>query len=832
MRDVFDKSKALRFAWRLVRADETIDLDAPDEAPGRKRAPWEEEDEVEVDDGPPTLEQVEVHAERRAVCARIEVMVEHAWNLTDAAAQVAATDKIARQAGKVDVQLSAMEGREGVRMARLFVRHYQELSRAGRKGAVDACFWIELGHAELGELIVEMVRSGNERIASAIGMSYETLEAVEFDKGRLALRLAELLDTAKSWTVRELAADWISAGDCSGVRAVLRRAIRLPHIQIRSRALHALEELTPPALDADDVIFLLEDHVDRRVSSDDDDLEAIDLIEYAESLAAAVVRLKPDGGAWPLLRIADPDHHHGWREALDRDWALATLAAAYPADAMGAIDELAKSWRVHERKTAVDATLALPWDDARPRLLALAADGSPEVAERARDGWLDKTATRCPVEETAGLMSDLLEGPPSDKMLSRLVALRSGSVEARAALVDVLLREAPDREALVLLLFALADDALLRGGHGRRLPYDEGRWGRRLLAAFGAPALEGLCRLCERYPHPEIYGWFYVLHDLLADGTIKRRNAGPLSALAQRFLDTNVSAHAALDVLEKTLGKTELRDLHLKMLLEGHPSAWRAPSALIGEKRDPELDRRLSEAIEAKLAASDYATLDTILYVAKKRSLPIAYDAATKLFAAMGEKRAADDVEADELDALEEAGRILDDAGLLDDAWFDAALDAPETLRYRVAVQLPRVRTKRWRPRLERLMSSTARDGAAAVEAARTLLFARPPIARTDPRLLEVADRAHPAARATLLHDLWIRGCPTRRIAPHVARLVATATEAEIEPLYDMLDRLSPRVLRRLVPAIKDQEVRAFVASLVGPSDEATEWVTENAGDA
>ncbi len=832
MGDVFDKAKALQFAWRLVRPDETIDLEAPDEAPGRKLAPWEDDD---VDDGPPTIEQVEVRAEARAVCARIEVMVEHAWHLTDVAAQVAATDKIARQAGKVDVQLSAMEGREGVRMARLFVRHYHELSRAGRKGAVDACFWVELGHAELGELIVEMVRSGNERIASAIGMSYEALEAVDFDKGRLALRLAELLDTAKSWTVRELAADWISAGDVSGVRAVLRRAIRLPHIQIRSRALHALEDLSPPALDADDVIFLLEDHVDRRVSSDDDDLEAIDLLDYAEALAAAVVRLKPPGGTWPLLRIADPDHHHGWREALDRDWALGTLAAAYPADAMGAIDELAKSWRVHERKTAVDATLKLPWDDARPRLLVLAADGSPEVAERARDGWLDRTATRCPVEETAGLMTDLLGSPPpppSDKLLSRLVALKSGSVEARAALVDVLLREAPDREALVLLLFALADDALLRGGHGRRLPYDEGRWGRRLVSAFGAPAIEGLCQLCARYPHPEIYGWFYVLHDLLADGTIKRRDAGPLSRLAKRFLDADVSAHAALDVLEKTLGKIELRDLHLKMLLEGHPSAWRAPSALIGEKRDPELDRRLTEAIAKKLAAGDHATLDTILYVARKRELPIAFDAATKLFEGISDGRAADDVDEHELDALEEAGRILDESGRLDDAWFEAALAEPETLRFRVAVQMPRVRTKRWRPHLERLMASTARDGAAAVEAARTLLFARPPISRTDPRLLEVADRAHPAARAALLHDLWIRGCPTRRIAPHVARLVATATEAEIEPLYDMLDRLSPRVLRRLVPAIKDQEVRAFVASLVGPSDEATEWVTEGAGDA
>ena len=52
MADVFDKAKALQFAWRLVRADETIDLEAPDEAPGQKLHPWEDED------GPPTIEQV------------------------------------------------------------------------------------------------------------------------------------------------------------------------------------------------------------------------------------------------------------------------------------------------------------------------------------------------------------------------------------------------------------------------------------------------------------------------------------------------------------------------------------------------------------------------------------------------------------------------------------------------------------------------------------------------------------------------------------------------------------------------------------------------------
>jgi hypothetical protein len=821
MRDVLDKSKALPFAWRHVRPDETIDLDAPDLQPASSSAA----PSIFDDEGIPELalrrpENVEVRAEARAACACLEVMIDHAWAL-DGALGAAATEKIARQAAKIELQLCAIAPLEGVRMARLFVRHWEALSRGARKRAVDACIWVELGHAELGELIVEMVAADNARIAAAIGMSYDALEVVEFDKEELARRLAGLLDRSSSWSVRELAAEWISAGDVARVRTSLRRALRLPHLSIRAHAVRALEELDPPALDADDVLFLLADHVDRRIE-DYGALDELDLDQYAELLRAAVVRVKPEDGEWPLLEMADPAHDHGWRDILDRDWALATLAEAYPDVAEPEIDELAQSWRVDDRRTALEAVLKLPWDRAERRLLAMAADGAPSVAQRARDVWLERTSARCPIEETAGLALELLDAPPSEAMLARLLALRNGSVEARAALAEVLLREAPDREALVLLLFALGDDGLARGGH-RRLPRDEAGWARRLVARFGAIAVAGLCAICERYPQPHGYGWFFVLCQLMTKGIIKRADAAPLAALARKLLAQGVSCVYAINVLDRALAGEERAELFVELVTSGGEASYLARSALARPKHDPALDARLARALAERMASGDRAAVGGLLWVMSTRKVREADEIAARLVGEIDAARgyACDDAD---LEMYVVAARHLESRENLEDAWVIDALRNPGTLRCRVALDVQRVRTKPLRAHVEALLASTVLGGTVAVDAAHTLLLAKPPIAKRDPRLLGVIERAEPAPRARLLSELLLWRFPKRRLAPHVARLVATASDAEVEPLYDYLDQLSPRVLRRLVPAIKDDAVRVVVESIVGPPAEAIEW--------
>ena len=47
-----------------------------------------------------------------------------------------------------------------------------------------------------------------------------------------------------------------------------------------------------------------------------------------------------------------------------------------------------------------------------------------------------------------GPLAELLDGPPSDLLPSRLAILRGESDEARQAMIEVLLHEAPSRAAL------------------------------------------------------------------------------------------------------------------------------------------------------------------------------------------------------------------------------------------------------------------------------------------------------------------------------------------------------------------------------------------------
>ena len=71
-----------------------------------------------------------------------------------------------------------------------------------------------------------------------------------------------------------------------------------------------------------------------------------------------------------------------------------------------------------------------------------------------------------------GSLADLLQGAPSELLPSRLAILRSDSEQARQAMLEVLLLEAPNQESLALIVFAMADDMLLFRRHRKRLPAD------------------------------------------------------------------------------------------------------------------------------------------------------------------------------------------------------------------------------------------------------------------------------------------------------------------------------------------------------------------------
>ena len=191
----------------------------------------------------------------------------------------------------------------------------------------------------------------------------------------------------------------------------------------------------------------------------------------------------------------------------------------------------------------------------------LANDASPRVAERAREIFADTGLGMCPSDPTAGVATRLLDGRPSDRFVSRLLVLRGRARDARLAMMRVLLREAPDREALVLLTFALGDDELWHCGGRERLPWDAAGWCKRLVSRFGTPAIAALAVLAERYPNEAHGGWLQALTELVSRGAIPKRDAGPIRDVALARLRGGWSGHvASLRVLAALDPTAEWRD--------------------------------------------------------------------------------------------------------------------------------------------------------------------------------------------------------------------------------------------------------------------------------
>src|SRR6202012_3677213 len=122
------------------------------------------------------------------------------------------------------------------------------------------------------------------------------------------------------------------------------------------------------------------------------------------------------------------------------------------------------------------------------------------VGEGAPRQWLQRFDRACPVGPADVIGAECLAGPPSERFVSRLAVMQGRVKEARQAMARALVVEAPDPEALVLLLQLVADDG--ESGEPRLSPRDDA-WGQTLVERFGAVGVQGLCRIAERFPEPE-----------------------------------------------------------------------------------------------------------------------------------------------------------------------------------------------------------------------------------------------------------------------------------------------------------------------------------------
>lgn len=836
--DEVDFQLARRYAWTLTPGHEPVLLEdatipslPPDREPGAAepqggREPAELKaisDEVDGGD----LE----HWRAAAVtaCQALAERTEKVWALP-APEQPEAAVELLTHAGSLGFSLTALvrHPRAAARLVRLLLRYRDRLQPESLDPLSTATLWLRFEHPETGELLIDVARSGDSWLAARLNLPLisaqeEQGERPFADYPGFVPRLVEILTTSTSWSAREIAVTWLDLC-CSRIAIpALRQALRLPHLGIRWRALDILlDKFTPPAVEADDILFLLQDLFVHPPPSHSSELyEEMSL--YGQALERAIRSVRPPGSAELLVRIVRGKEvpRQLSRSDFDAAWALRALAAAYPEEALEHIDHAlgADAWG---RYAAVRAVGRLPDELARPRLLRAAADGASQVSECARELWLERFGSPCPKEPLAGIELELLSAPPSEKMLSRLLVLRGQSPEARQAMLEVLLGEAPDPEALALITFALADDTLLAQRQRRRLPKDLDQMVARLYRRFGSSAVRALCLLAARYPGACAMSWLRRLNGLVQARKLRKRDLPALRELAVRQLDSGVryAAPAALSVLASIGAPIGLRDRLLALLLTGTDGwAW-ATDILAKWRRDPELDARLTAAVAAAWAQRDVTRAARVCHVGFKRRVPALLDLAqevlTTWLAVETEGRWPDGGEAGSrratatfaLSCLE----LLLESGRLPASWLQTALAEPESPAFVLAArQVRRDSLAEALPALLAALGSPARGYESAAEAATTLVRLEG-LAPSDPRLPPLIASAPREQRMFLLFLLVYLKAPPEPLRPLISELLATAEADEVEHVSHyvptLCQALDPTETAALLPAVRQLSLR------------------------
>lgn len=625
--DEVDTERARQYAWTLHLPDEdeaAADSDGEGEeeaAPGggprtdadaAASAPADEQLQAE---DPSAAELADWRSRAREAADQLAAAVERVWSQeTPLGKQARQTATLLESTGGLGLGLAAMcqHPREYIRLARLANRHWHRLTEAAREAALGAFFWIRFDHPEAADLLVELAQVGNRRLAGCLTLPLaspdsdpevpRTLAAAGLGHRLLALLESKPLDAEPPFTTQLLAVDWLGLALTASAVPTLRRLLRLPHLGIRWRALDLLiHGFEPAAVTGEEVMFLLRDLIDHPPALHSHSHRSLfdEPRRYADCLEQAIARLRPPDGAEMLEELAFGRRVLRWRYGGDCNggWALEVMAAAYPERAVPHIDVCLGSGSSHSRLAATEAAGRLPEALCQPRLLRAAADGAPRVAERARELWLERFTSILPLPPLEGFPLALLDAPPSERLPSRLQVLRSPSQEARQAMLEALLAEAPDREALALITFAMADDYLLMPRSRRRLPQRISQLCSRLYRLFGAPAVSALCWLAERYPSEGGTNWIWEASHLSGKTKLRKRDSGPLRELALRRLDSpdrEVRRHA-LNALAKVGAPLEQRERLFQLLCAGDYEYLFAASVLTGWPRDPILDAMLVE---------------------------------------------------------------------------------------------------------------------------------------------------------------------------------------------------------------------------------------------
>ena len=329
-----------------------------------------------------------------APAEEISALTDKAWSLSRSADSDAAelTERLIAQATEspfLMTALSVAHPLQTVRLLRLALRYYQTLGESAHSQMLALCLPAHLTHPETTELLIEVAQAGDQDFGHWLGFPLsadshdddqpEPMTFLEYS--HLTPRLCEIIDNEQSsWESRELATEWLLLSCTIAALPTLRRALRVPHLGVRWRALAVLlHSFSPCELSVADLQFLIADLFEHPPPMMRGTLALTrkGLTDYPDCLTQAIARLRPPDTVDSLLRIirAEDTPRALYRGSCGDRWALSALAAAYPERALEHIDSYLQRSSSHSRYYAIDAVVQLPEALARPRLFRAAMDG-------------------------------------------------------------------------------------------------------------------------------------------------------------------------------------------------------------------------------------------------------------------------------------------------------------------------------------------------------------------------------------------------------------------------------------------------------------------------
>ncbi len=803
-RDEIDLVLAKHFAWCFVPPDRA------DLAAEKVEAAAQEASEGVV-----TLEPADEAGARefrnksRDSCRPLAQAVAGAWACADEAVRTRLVKRLLVRAEKLGVALTGMVDwpLEAVRLLRMAVALGPRSSRKQRERAAAVASFLPVDHPEAADLLVEVARAGDKGMFDGIFCEDDWAPQLEDEEAVMA-RLADVVDEGPSHASRAVAIEIISRFESRGPAVgALRRALHVPSFAVRARALDALARAEPCALAPEDLVHVLRDLVAHAPPEAlIDEAREEDERTFAEAVLVALAHVRPDEANEALLDWIDTEHDSVW---LDAGWATEALAVAFPETGAVMADHWLKCARGYDRIKAVAALQRLPNAMAEARLRVAASDPSYVVHDAARRQWLERFGQACPVGVESIVGAHLLEGPPSERFHARMAVMLGRVAEAKRAMARALLAEAPDAEALVLLLQLVADDT-----ESREPAFNaKDGWAVTIVERFGALGVKGLQALAERFPEPELFGWVRRIADLVERELIAKEHTAGLRELAARHVLSEDAGQIddSLRLLTLVGPPPELLDRVMALAMTDDLGAWEARK-LVAAWPGREVDPRLVSDMALALADRDWARLQNAAWMALARDISAAKVVAARVL----------EVVADTPDALEAGvvcARGLREQGGLDEAWALQALRAPESPLFTVATRVfrdvPRLRTQ-----LEQSLVSHARHGAAAAEAALALVNGDAKLPTRDRRLRAVLTAAPPPERAELVVSMCVHGVPFAVIAEHLEALFTSADPCVTMQMVGITSWLkTPKcqaMLRQLLPRIVDPELRADVQEQLG----------------